>query len=903
MRKKQKFYISNAGAQVSSHLKIRNSKMVSLSRPQITAGIICLSMVALANCGQALSKQTQWKMPTSQVYTNSIGMKLVRIEPGRFAMGFGNKNLPKKIATEKEQFPNGDFDEHPTHEVIITRPFYIGVYEVTNKQYELFDPEHKKLRSKDSLSKDNNDAVTNVNWYDAQAFCQWLSDKEGLLYRLPTEAEWEYACRAGTTAPYHTGEMPPKEFSKKSKSSLMVGQTTPNPWGLYDMHGNIEEWCYDWYGPYGPEAQVNPVGRVSGDFRVTRGGSHSTPPYYLRSANRLGTIPEDKHLLIGFRVVLGRMPATKPLLEPPSELYQTDVSQEIPPHINRGPNPREPYFHGPRKFIKMPSSNRGPLFAEHNHFISVVECPNGDLLAIWHTCIGESGRELTVAASRLRYDHEEWEPASLFWDAPDRNDHGHALWFDGKDKIYHFQGLAIQVRNVALVMRTSSDNGVTWSRPRLIADHGPSRMPVESVFQTKDGFYALSCDKGPNVLWVSRNQGLSWHKSEGSIRGKHAAAVQLTDGRLMGLGREGNINGKMPMSISNDMGKTWQYLPSDFQPVSWGQRSVLLRLKEGPLFFASFCKKMMVTNDSGQKHSVSGLFGAVSSDEGKTWPYRRLITDDGPGRQIETMDGDPVTMDAHNTESVGYLSVCQSANGLIHLLTSRQHFAFNLKWLMTLPPAAPTAPTPPKPRRLPAKHYLLNTYTPSELLSEDIWGSQISGAKESGMLSLSSQGLLRINSGEGQGFYFRSDRADGFARVEQRKGFTAEIKTQVLKSSANHRGVDIELYDGTGSRYAVTITDTGVYWYEGLVLGSALLNFEQFTPVAEGLDNTDKMHTYRLAVREDRVVQIYRDGKLIGVRPTEYRTPREAYIQFGAGPRLEALLDYVAYDLNGPSRP
>jgi len=849
------------------------------------------------------------EMPTADEYTNSIGIKLVRIEPGRFKMGFGDKNLAEQVRTPKEQFPNGDFDEHPTHEVEITRPFYVGIYEVTNKQYELFAPKHKGLRG--GASTGDNDAVSNVNWYDARAFCQWLSDKDGLPYRLPTEAEWEYACRAGTTTPYYTGNVLPAPLlpaeagkgAEKSRASLSVGQTQPNKWGLYDMHGNVEEWCYDWYGPYEAESQIDPVGRVTGDFRVARGGSHSTPSYYLRSANRLGTIPQDKHTLLGFRVVMGNMPATKPLPAPPLAPYQTAVSQEIPPDISQGPDPMRPYFHGPRKFIKMPSGDRGPLFARHNHFISVVECPNGDLLAIWHTCIGESGRELSVAASRLRYGQEQWEPASLFWDAPDRNDHGHALWFNGRDKIYHFQGLAVQIRNVALVMRTSSDNGVTWSRPRLIADHGRSRMPVESVFQTKEGFYALSCDKGPNVLWVSRNQGLSWNKSEGSIRGKHAAAVQLTDGRLMGLGREGNINGKMPMSISNDMGKTWEYLPSDFQPVSWGQRSVLLRLRQGPLLFASFCKKMMIMNTSGKQHVVSGLFTAVSLDEGKTWPYRRLVTDDGPGRQIETMDGDLITMDAHNTESVGYLSVCQSADDIIHLLTSRQHFAFNLKWLMTTPPEAPATPTPPKPRRLPAKHYLSNTYTARELLSEDIWGPQINGAKESGTISSSSQGLLRINYGDGRGFYFRSDRADGFARVEQKKGFSVEVKTQVLKSSPNQRGIDIELYDGAGCRYALSITSTGVYWYEGLVLGSAILNFEQFTPVAEGLDNTDKMHIYRVAVRGDRVVQIYRDGKLLGVRPAEYRTPRDAYIQFGAGPGLEVLVEYIAYDLTGAYQP
>jgi formylglycine-generating enzyme required for sulfatase activity len=130
-------------------------------------------------------------MPTADEYTNCIGMKLVRIEPGRFKMGFGDNALADGVRTGNEQFPNGDFDEHPTHKVKITRSFYAGIYEVTNKQYELFRPKHKKLRG--NPSPGDNDAVINVNWYDAWAFCQWLSDKDGLPYRLPTEAEWEYA--------------------------------------------------------------------------------------------------------------------------------------------------------------------------------------------------------------------------------------------------------------------------------------------------------------------------------------------------------------------------------------------------------------------------------------------------------------------------------------------------------------------------------------------------------------------------------------------------------------------------------------------------------------------------------------------------------------------------------------
>ncbi|HUT30555.1 MAG TPA: SUMF1/EgtB/PvdO family nonheme iron enzyme [Sedimentisphaerales bacterium] len=853
--------------------------------------VVCALVVAIVSIQSGRAAE----MPENGKYTNFVGMEFVRVEPGVFQMGVGKTPLPAELAPGGSLLPEGDYDEKPNHTVTISRPFHIGKCEVTNLQYELFRPDHRKLRRGGDSGRDD-EAVVNVNWYDAQAFCRWLSDKEGLPYRLPTEAEWEYACRAGTTTPFSMGDALPQEFSRQSRS-VQVGQTPPNPWGLYDIHGNVEEWCYDWYGPYEAADQTDPVGRFAGDFKVIRGGDRGTDPYYQRSANRLGTLPEDKHGIIGFRVFIGEMPDTKPLPKAPLAPYQIGVNQQVPADIDNGPDPREPYIRI-REFVKMPPGNTGPLYEKHNHFTSVTECPNGDLIAIWHTCIGESGRELAVAASRLRYGRQEWEPASPFWDAPDRNDHGHAMWFDGKERIYHFQGVADTVRNVALVMRTSSDNGVAWSQPRIIAGHGSSRMPVESVFRTKEGFYAISCDKGPNILWISRDRGISWSECGGAIRGKHATAVQLSDGRLMALGREGNIDGKMPMSISGDMGRTWEYSASEFPPVSWGQRAVLLRLKEGPLFFASFCNKMMITNASGSQHEVSGLFGAVSFDEGKTWPQKRLVTNDGPAHQVGSLNGEPIIMSPHNTESVGYLAVCQTPDGVINLLTSRQHCAFNLKWVMTLPPAAPTRPTPSDAKALPGKERLEKVYILSESMKRAEWFAR----SENFAKPPSSDRPLKI-SNEGGGFYERGADPAGFAAVDDKKGFTVELKTKVIKRKPEAKAVDIELYDGAGSRYALAITDTGVYWYEGYIQGSAFLPLAEFVPVAEGMDNTDDMHVYRMAVRPDRVAQIYRDGRLIGARQHEYRTPREAYIQLGAGPGAEVLVEYFAYDLGGPYQP
>ena len=216
---------------------------------------------------------------------NSLGIKMVAIESGSFTMGS----------------TAGDWDERPVHQVAIGQSFHMSSTEVTNAQYEQYDPQHEQLRGRLGFSRGNDEAVVFVSWHDATAFCKWLSEKERKPYRLPTEAEWEYACRAGTMTPYWTGETLPAAMTKncgvswypgrqtsKDTVSLQVAQTPANPWGLFDMHGNVEEWCSDWYGPYEAMDQTNPVGRVDGDFRVTRGGSHSTTLEYLRSANRSG---------------------------------------------------------------------------------------------------------------------------------------------------------------------------------------------------------------------------------------------------------------------------------------------------------------------------------------------------------------------------------------------------------------------------------------------------------------------------------------------------------------------------------------------------------------------------------------------------------------------------------------
>ncbi|MHC4753511.1 MAG: SUMF1/EgtB/PvdO family nonheme iron enzyme [Planctomycetota bacterium] len=653
------------------------------------------------------------KLPREKEFVNSLGMKFVRVEAGTYEMGQLTTPLPdellwiisKRRGGRFDTFRNGDFDERPVHKVRISKPFYIGMFEVTNAQYEIFDKEHKQLRGKDNgLSSEDNEAVINVNFYDAQAFCRWLSDKEDLPYRLPSEAEWEYACRAGSKTNFNTGDILPKEYYKNAfvtggprDVDLTVGQNPANVWGVHDMHGNVEEWCSDWYGPYKKGKQTDPVGYAEGDFKVLRGGSHGTPIYFLRSANRMGALPEDKQWLIGFRVVLGELPHGKPLAAPEPPLHQRNVIERSAEEVRKGPDATVPYFKGPRKYVTIGRKANGPLFAGHNHDPAIVDCPNGDLLTIWYTCVSEKDRELGLAASRLRWGADDWEQADVFFDTPDRNDHAPALGFDGRDTIYHFNGVspAGTYGPLAMMMRTSKDSGRTWSRARIILpEHGGGQQPSEPVFVLNDGSLAVSVD-GPDTLWMSKDRGLTWFNPGGDILGIHTGVAQLADGTIIAFSRSGNIDGKMPISISTDGGKNYSYKPSEFAPIGGGQRLVLLQLKEGPLFFGSFAGNkggvgaIRVTDTTGKKRYIRGFFGALSYDGGKTWPYKRLISDDGPGRTIECTDGGAITMSAHSGEYRGYYSVCQSSDGLIHLISSRNHYAFNIAWLKAAPgPAA-----------------------------------------------------------------------------------------------------------------------------------------------------------------------------------------------------------------------
>lgn len=665
-------------------------------------------------------------LPTAKTHTNSLGITLLRIQPGSFQMGESaivpdqyldpltyptRSELTKRFPTidpAKFRIPfearrRGDYDERPVHTVRITRPFYLAATEVTNAQYEQFDPSHRAQRGRNGFSKQDDEAVVFVSHRDAQAFCEWLSRREGLPYRLPSEAEWEYAARAGTTSLFHTGDTLPAAFLKNARSTtyrepadlvpLTVGLTPPNPWGLSDLHGNVEEWIADWYAPYSAAPQTDPAGPARGDFKVTRGGSHGTDPYYLRSANRAGAPPDTRNWLIGFRLALG--PAPSPTPAPPPKSFP-------PPNVPPAKPIETPFFRGPLPFVRIPPNSHGPLYSHHNHDTAIAECPNGDLLAIWYTCEQERGREVAVASARLRRGAREWDLAEPFWDTPDRNDHCPALWYDGQQTLYHFNGLAAATRwePLAIIQRTSTDSGRSWSPARyIVPEFGFRNMVGQPVFRLKNGAIAFGADAaGGSNLWISHDEAQTWFNPGGNIRGVHAGIVQLLNGNLLALGRNQNIDGWMPRSVSTDEGRTWSYSPSGLPPIEGGQRLVLLRLKEGPLLFISFATDIhsfQPLKDGGRdQRGQMSLFAALSYDEGNTWPVRRIITDGQPEHAALTIDNGRIRMSPATSEMQGYLAATQARDGTIHLISSISHYAFNKAWLEQQQPPAPRDPKP-----------------------------------------------------------------------------------------------------------------------------------------------------------------------------------------------------------------
>jgi len=607
-------------------------------------------------------------------YVNSLGMKMIRVEPGSFMMG---SNLGRDY-----------WDESPVHRVTITKPFYISETEVTAEQFRQFKAEF-------TGTAEFLPYAAGVSWYDAMAFCEWLSKKEGKPYRLPTEAEWEYTCRAGTTTLYWSGDHPPRP-----------GRA--NPWGLKNTHTGVREWCLDWYGDYPATEQIDPVGPEYGMAKVVRGGllddggknkyreifnasssrasiAPGFGPYYNDSPANFG------YHNIGFRVVQGPMPRTRPLQ------YQAPYVQQGIKQNNDiaklGPDPSKPYFRK-RYLLPMPPETcegcRGeaideaglhPSFRGHNQSPALEVCPNGDVLMVIYTSYTEYEPGVSLIASRLRFGADEWDMPSRFVDFAAANDHAPMLWTDKETGlIYFFWGCPRLVGGFPFQWRTSEDNGANWSEvhfPYITGRvGGHSRQPINTAVRDKNGTLYIACDgiESSSLLWATKDNGKTWYDTGGRTASRHTTFALLSDGTtILGMGgKNSDIDGFMPQSLTRDGGRTYEVSKTPFCMLGSNQRPSILRLASGRLFMAGdFNRK-----DGKHPPSITqkGSYVALSEDDGKTWLIKKL-----PGTQKHE---DPVV----SIETIGYSVARQAPNGMIHLITSMNrpnlHFEFNEAWIL-----------------------------------------------------------------------------------------------------------------------------------------------------------------------------------------------------------------------------
>ncbi len=272
----------------------RNAMLIALS-----VFLLCLNSVS-QTMAQESGENYTIELP------GKVKLDMVWIKPGSFKMGSPEDELGR------------DSDE-TQHEVKISKEFWLGKYEVTQAQWNAV------MGSNKSKFKGKTLPVTNVSWEKAMEFCEELTKMEeeagnlpeGYKYTLPTEAQWEYACRAGTRTSLNSGENITAEIDEcpnldkvgwygklRSGTPHPVGKKQPNEWGLYDMHGNVREWCLDWYGEYPKSTVTDPKGPSSGSYRVMRGGSWNYYAYICRSAYRGRYCPSFNFSDYGFRLTL-----------------------------------------------------------------------------------------------------------------------------------------------------------------------------------------------------------------------------------------------------------------------------------------------------------------------------------------------------------------------------------------------------------------------------------------------------------------------------------------------------------------------------------------------------------------------------------------------------------------------
>jgi hypothetical protein len=567
----------------------------------------------------------------------------VTIAPGTFRMGCDD--------------PAATWDQRPAHDVTITTSFRIAIDPVTIEEFRTFRPEAL-------LNERFAPFAAGVSWRDAVAYCEWLSEREGLRYRLPTEAEWEYACR--------------------SRSDLK------------HMLDGPRQWCLDWYGEYQASPQVDPVGAGAGLARVVRGGvldmesPHCARANYAHPTNRAGMPPTfgpngsrqfGLHE-IGFRIVQAPMPES----EPTPRVVPSVFANGRQPGAKRAVDSQRPHYRK-RRVLPVPpdgstpeeirAAGLHPAFRSDHHSPGFEVLPNGDLLAVFYSAYHEYDSEVGLIATGLRFGADEWDRPSFAFDLPGANDHAPMLWNDD-GTLWLFWGNPQLPGAFPFNFATSTDNGATWGEvtfPRIVGPSGElgKPQPINTAFRDRNGtiFIATDAKGASSMLWASDDDGRTWRDTGGRTFGRHTTFVLLRDGRILGMGgKNAQLDGYMPRSISPDGGKTYEISRTPFPALTSGQRPCIARLASGRLLLAGDLQ-----NKQGEQPPTireTGCYVALSDDEGETWRMRKLI---------DTQRGNKLN------DTLGYCVARQAPDGLIHIITSRTrpsvHFEVNEAWILS----------------------------------------------------------------------------------------------------------------------------------------------------------------------------------------------------------------------------
>jgi hypothetical protein len=592
-------------------------------------------------------------------------INMITVPSGKFRMGGGDlQHRP---------------DALPTHTVNITG-FDISAEPVT---FDLFQQFHTEKYGKPSDRQSLKGYAVGVSWYEAAEFCGWLSEKDGKPYRLPTEAEWEYSAR----------------------NSLLYDIDR-----MCDPH--LREWCLDWYEPYTPAEKTDPC--VSGErpvnvfCKVVRGGYLDNPVRYnaypLDVWMRCSLPPSYCHFdgdpndfgrhNVGFRVVCGgniREIAPTPA---PSAEYVSPPLNKKSPFIKRHILP-VPFDNSPHTAVAAVGMN--PLFRHHNHSPGLAAAPNGDLIYTSYTSYSEYDAETGIIAARLRNGAQEWDMPYLLVNPVGVNDHAPSMFTDTNGTIYLFWGWPQLGNAFPFQFISSSDNGETWSEIRFpkftekITDL--VNQPINSVIYINNHYHVASDSKGAtSVLWRSKDL-INWEAPKSATGGRHTTFAALKDGRILGMGgKNSDIGGYMPQSISSDNGDTWSVTASPFAAMSSGQRPCVIRLQSGRLFM---CGDYQNKQGNRPPNAVNwGSYAAYSDDEGGTWTIKPMW-----GTQRKKKDPDLVLGGA---DTLGYSVAAQTPDGTIHVVATNVHpilhFAFTEEWLLQ-----PESPSPPDAELMPPK--------------------------------------------------------------------------------------------------------------------------------------------------------------------------------------------------------